>query len=149
MHAFHVIVTIASPDADQIWSITCARRNFRQYIKVLVNTLEFNVFKRNFRYEGVLIQVLFVTQPARRTWRSINSPRFCFFCQCRKLGYRSWVIPLAFLLFSALRLFSTRRNFPRAAQFFFVFFRLVLPESSQTKKNCAAPGKFRLVENSL
>ena len=31
----------------------------------------------------------------------------------------------------------------------FVFFRLVLPESSQTKKNCAARGKFRLVENSL
>ena len=29
----------------------------------------------------------------------VNSPRFCFFfiCQCGKLGYRSWVIPLAFL----------------------------------------------------
>ena len=25
----------------------------------------------------------------------LNSPRFCFFCQCRKLGYRSWVIPLS------------------------------------------------------
>ena len=33
--------------------------------------------------------------------------------------------------------------------FFFVFFRLVLPESSQTKKNCAARGNFRLMENSL
>ena len=44
---------------------------------------------------------------------------------------------------------STRRNFPRAAQFFFVFFRLVLPENSHTKKNCAARGIFRLVENSL
>ena len=48
-----------------------------------------------------------------------------------------------------LRLFSTRRNFPRAAQFFFVFFPLVQPESTQTKKNCAARGKFRPVENSL
>ena len=28
-------------------------------------------------------------------------------------------------------------------------FLLVLPESPQTKKNCAARGKFRLVENSL
>ena len=32
---------------------------------------------------------------------------------------------------------------------FLCFFRLALPERSQTKKNSAARGKFRLVENSL
>ena len=48
-----------------------------------------------------------------------------------------------------VKAFSTKRNFPCAAQFFFVFFLLVLPESSQTKKNCAARGKLRLVENGL
>ena len=34
----------------------------------------------------------------RRRGGVLNSPRFCFFCQCRKLGYRSWVIPLCILL---------------------------------------------------
>ena len=52
---------------------------------------------------------------------------------------RSWV----------LRLFSTRRNFPRAAQFFFVCELSGRTNRKKTKKNCAARGKFRLVENSL
>ena len=45
----------------------------------------------------------------------------------------------------SLRPFSTRRNFRRTAQFFFVFFRSVLPESSQTKKNSAT----ELLEESM
>ena len=48
-----------------------------------------------------------------------------------------------------LRLFSTRRNFPRAAQFFFVCELSGRTNRKKTKKNCAARGKFRLVENSL
>ena len=48
-----------------------------------------------------------------------------------------------------LRLFSTRRNFPRAAQFFFVCELSGKTNLKKTKKNCAARGKFRLVENSL
>ena len=48
-----------------------------------------------------------------------------------------------------LRLFSTKRNIPRGAEFLFVFFQLVLPESSHTKKNSAPRGMFLLVENNL
>ena len=50
---------------------------------------------------------------------------------------------------STLRLFSTKRNISRRAEFFFVFPELVVLESSHTKKNSAPRGIFRLVENSL
>ena len=48
-----------------------------------------------------------------------------------------------------LRLFSTRRNFPGAAQLFFVCELPGKTNRKKTKKNCAAHGKLRLVENSL
>ena len=36
-----------------------------------------------------------ITPPARRAWRSYKFAALClFFFGCRKLGYRSWVIPL-------------------------------------------------------
>ena len=35
----------------------------------------------------------FITPPARWAWRSYKFTA-CFFFGCRKLGYRSWVIPL-------------------------------------------------------
>ena len=39
-----------------------------------------------------------ITRLARKAWRSFKFARvWVFFCQCGKLGYRSWVIPLAFL----------------------------------------------------
>ena len=44
------------------------------------------------------------------------------------------------------RLFSTRRDFPRGAEFSFVFSHSTAPK---TKKNSAPRGKCRLVENSL
>ena len=47
-----------------------------------------------------------------------------------------------------LRSFSTRRNFPRVVQLFFVC-ELSGRTNRKTKKYCAARGKFRLVENSL
>ena len=40
---------------------------------------------------------LVITPPARRARRSFKFAPFLFFYQCRKLSYRSWVIPLAFL----------------------------------------------------
>ena len=46
-------------------------------------------------------------------------------------------------------MFSTRRNFPPAAEFFFVCERSGRTNRKKTKKNCAARGKFRLVENGL
>ena len=48
-----------------------------------------------------------------------------------------------------MRNFSTRRNFPRAAEFFFVCELSGRTNRKKTKKNCAARGKFRLVENGL
>ena len=47
------------------------------------------------------------------------------------------------------RVFSTRRNFSRAAQFFFVCELSGRANGKKTKKKCAARGKFRLVKNSL
>ena len=52
MHAFHVILTIASQNISQMVNNVCARK-FPTIIKVLVNTLVFNVFNRNFRYKSV------------------------------------------------------------------------------------------------
>ena len=44
-----------------------------------------------------LIQMI-ITPPARRAWRSIKFALFLFyFFPCRKFGYISWVVPLAFL----------------------------------------------------
>ena len=51
----------------------------------------------------VLDQIL-ITPSARRAWRSYKFALLSFFCvfiiffRCRKLGYRSWVIPLCILL---------------------------------------------------
>ena len=39
----------------------------------------------------------FITPPAPRAWRSLKFASNFFF-QCRKLGYRLWVIPLCILL---------------------------------------------------
>ena len=51
-------------------------------------------------YGGVLNspRFCFFTPSARRAWRSYKFAGFCFFFGCRKLGYRSWVIPLCILL---------------------------------------------------
>ena len=68
---------------------------------------------------------------------------FCIYCTYFVAVWRP-LFNRCICLYEDLRLFSARRNFPRAAQFFFVFFRLVQPESPQTKKNCAPRGKFRL-----
>ena len=66
------------------------------------------------------------------------------------LSVRLYYTVYVFLyIFSVLWLFSTRRNIPRVAEFFFVFFKLGLPESSHTQKNSAPRGIFRLVESSL
>ena len=47
---------------------------------------------------------------------------------------------------SPSRLFSARRNFPHAAEFFFVCELSGRTNRKKTKKNCAARGKFSLVE---
>ena len=64
---------------------------------------------------------------------------FCIYCTYFVAVWRP-LFNRCICLYEDLRLFSARRNFPRAAQFFFVFFRLVQPESPQTKKNCAPRG---------
>ena len=48
-----------------------------------------------------------------------------------------------------LRLFSTRRNIPRGAEFFFVCELSGRTNLKKTKKISAPRGIFRLVENSL
>ena len=35
-----------------------------------------------------------ITPPVRRAWRSFKFAPFLFIFPCRKLGYRSWMIPL-------------------------------------------------------
>ena len=68
---------------------------------------------------------------------------------CNTSNFSRFIRTSVLFQIPSLGLFSTRRNFPRRTKFCFVLFRLVLPESSQTKKNSAPRGKFRLVENSL
>jgi hypothetical protein len=51
-------------------------------------------------------------------------------------------------IFRVLRPFSTRRTFPRGAEFLFVF-SYFYPKNQKTKKNSAPRVKFRLVENGL
>ena len=45
-----------------------------------------------------------ITPSVRRAWRSYKFAAFCFFpfFGCRKLGYRSWVIPLCSILIAIL-----------------------------------------------
>ena len=70
------------------------------YFKLMVHL--FHMLRLLMRYLGNFCQITavmrLITTPARRACGVLNSPRFCFFCQCRKLGYRSWVIPLCILL---------------------------------------------------
>ena len=49
---------------------------------------------------------------------------------------------------TVLRTFFTRRNFPRGAEFLFIFSNYFHPRNHKTKKNSTPRGKFRLVENS-
>ena len=60
----------------------------------------------------------------------------------RKIEYFRDVIDIRTM---QLRPFSTRRNFPRGAEFLFVFSNIVPPEKSQDKEKFRARGKFRLV----
>ena len=53
---------------------------------------------KNFVFSILTLHPKVFTPPARRVWRSFKlAPFLVFFCQCQKLGYPSWVIPLAFL----------------------------------------------------
>ena len=48
-----------------------------------------------------------------------------------------------------LRPFCTRRNFPRGAEFLFVFSNYFQPRNHTTKRNSTPRRKFRLVQNGL
>ena len=65
----------------------------------------FKAWSRSVRYTTRILWCIinnywmrFITPPARRAWRSTKFAPFLFyFFPCRMSGYRSWVIPLAFL----------------------------------------------------
>ena len=64
--------------------------------------------------------------------------------QCNKLR------PCVVFYYAYYWPFSTWWNFPRGTELFsFFFFQSVLSDSSQTKKNSAAPGKCRFAVKSL